>query len=156
MPEVMRTLGENFAEPQPPQRASLTPHNRRNQDSLPLRRQGICLLFFEHIEPISVVPSRLSLARRSAKQNRYSSNEAHLAELITHAALAEQRLAGATTGTGTASTRDGENRRRSDPPPRETPALSGRSPLEAIEHRSRDDPDWAAVHHRQAWFLQVR
>lgn len=34
-------------------------------------------------------------------------------------------------------------------------AASRRSPLETIEECSRDDPDWAALHHRQAWFLQV-
>lgn len=31
----------------------------------------------------------------------------------------------------------------------------GRSPLEAIEECSRGDPEWAALHHRQVWFLQV-
>ncbi|CAN0414483.1 unnamed protein product, partial [Ectocarpus sp. 12 AP-2014] len=30
-----------------------------------------------------------------------------------------------------------------------------RSPLEAVDERSRADPDWAGMHHRQAWFLQV-
>lgn len=123
---------------------------------LPTGKAGICIYIYtsDICQAESCCPPTTFSCIPSG-QTRYSSNEAQLTELISHAALAEQRLARAATGTVTASPRGGANRRRSDPTSREAPTVSGRSPLEAIERLSRDDPDWAAVHHRQAWFLQV-
>ena len=84
------------------------------------------------------------------KTSRYSHCEAHLAELITHAALSEQHRENPATGAETVAVSVREKRRRL-----ETALAAARSPLNSVEERSRNDPDWAAVHHRQAWFLQV-
>ncbi|CBJ29205.1 expressed unknown protein [Ectocarpus siliculosus] len=114
---------------------------------------------------------------------RYSYSEAQLAELITHAATTEQQQqqprrktkgVGATsvaiTGAGDSSAQGpGGKRQRLDAgvsPGTEAPsegsvsrnAAAGagvRSPLEAVDERSRADSDWAGMHHRQAWFLQL-
>ncbi|CAN0397839.1 unnamed protein product [Ectocarpus sp. 8 AP-2014] len=115
---------------------------------------------------------------------RYSYSEAQLAELITHAATIEQQQqqqtrrntnsVGATsvaiTGAGDSSAQGpGGKRQRLDAgvsPGTETPcersvsrnAVAGagvRSPLEAVDERSRADSDWEGMHNRQAWFLQL-
>lgn len=94
--------------------------------------------------------------------------------------MAAQRGGGSSADTGTGARAvaaagipgapsEGKRRRlvstehRSSTPSAEARAVSGgrigtgsRSPLESIEERSRQDLDWAAWHHRQAWFLQVR
>lgn len=89
--------------------------------------------------------------RQLLETSRYSHSEVHLAELITHAALAErQREAAAIGGAGSASVVVREKRRRL-----ETSPVVARSPLDEVEEHSRNDPEWAAVHHRQALFLQV-
>ena len=120
----------------------------------------------------------------SSHGHRYSYSDTQLAELITHAAVAAQwggRSAGAggPVGVGvgiSGATPEGKRRRlmgaenasasSSFTAPRgeaRTLAVSSgrgaagaRSPLETIEERSRHDPDWAAWHYRQAWFLQVK
>ncbi|CAM9610241.1 unnamed protein product [Ectocarpus sp. 6 AP-2014] len=109
--------------------------------------------------------------------------ETQLAELITHAATTEQQQqqprrktngVGATsvaiTGAGDSSAQGpGGKRQRLDAgvsPGTEAPsegsvsrnAAAGagvRSPLEAVDERSRADSDWAGMHDRQAWFLQL-
>lgn len=121
---------------------------------------------------------------RDYSPHRYSYSEAQLAELITHAATIEQQQqqqprrntnsVGATsvaiTGAGDSSAQGpGGKRQRLDagistgteaPSERSVSrnAVAGagvRSPLEAVDERSRADSDWAGMHHRQAWFLQV-
>lgn len=111
--------------------------------------------------------------------HRYSYSEAQLAELITHAAVDAQHGGGSSArpGTGAAAVAVGVSNAPSERKRRrlldaehasfaargEAEAVSssrgaagGWSPLETVEERSRRDPDWAAWHYRQAWFLQVR
>lgn len=87
---------------------------------------------------------------------RYSHSEAQLAEVITYAASAEQRREELSAGNATAAEPGADKRRRLACSAPRRPKMAVWSPLEAVEERSRNDPDWAAVHYRQAWFLQVR
>lgn len=91
--------------------------------------------------------------RRSA--SRYSHSEAQLVELITHAALNEKLGSGTTTGTATSAVHAGAKRRRLDISAHDTTTSQCCSPLEVISENSQKDPEWAAFHYRQAWFLQV-
>lgn len=95
---------------------------------------------------------------------RYSYSDAELAELVVHAALAEQGceedflppvVASSPNGSGRCRL---EKRRRYDglsASSRGFSAGAATSPLAPVEERSRNNPDWAMVHARQAWFLQV-
>lgn len=86
---------------------------------------------------------------------RYSYGDAHLAELVAHVALEESQGAGVSTAV---STPDSAKRRRLGNPGGLSLASpeNRRSPLEAVENHWRKNPEWAALHARQAWFLQVR
>lgn len=88
--------------------------------------------------------------------SRYSRSEAQLVELITHVALNEKLGGGTTTGTATSAVHAGAKRRRLDTSAHDTTTSQGWSPLEVINENSLKNPEWAAFHHRQAWFLQVK
>lgn len=106
--------------------------------------------------------------------HRYSYSEAQLVELITHAAAIEQQqqprrnTSVAITGDSSVQGAGGKRQRLDagispgDEGPSERSAsrtaVAGagvRSPLESVDERSKADSDWAGMHHRQAWFLQV-